>query len=692
MIPSASAPSTSMPRQADEPSRTQGATAAPSGTSTPDHTLKGRRSEAAGSSQPRSGMPPRSPAWPSPPATPATPDMRSPAPLLPGLLPMAPADCSWVGGVAASFAGSVAGSVASGLTNAAGMASSAARNLWSLSDLRTMLQPNADDPQFLQMLRGRDPEAPSEYTFAQCRQQLKDLRELVEGGHGIEKRFQQALLRDIKTIEQAIHPLENGTSAAGRIAKALANMVNLWPVLVPSKLLADQAKTFAYTVAAASKAVLAVGGATLRPTADGLPFPLMGGELGRHAEEVHFYPGLLNAIFLSIELSKKFGSPGVRHQAEAVEHNKLAHAGFAVAAGMALIAPFVWTSVKSGFGKALDAGTRAAALGLERAGFSERADTMRRELTPGQVGQEVHEQLSHLWGQLETGRLALQQARLDYTDPASGRELTRTLNSQCTHLLESIARCTERLDKAFGTSAAQEAAGVVVPRGPSSNPDFASKLALTIFATAITGSTVYLIQPDPIGTVDLAADSAVVTAVMLQGALNKQATRQDAMERFKGMAATSMVMALALSADKISKAFTPRGLVEADSSAPYYASLVMTLMAMTMPGPIARGAELALNWGGQQIGKGVEQIRSLVSGPDGQPLGTVEPRTPQELQQRMVELQAFYSAERPAEQQSALEAAVGASISQALTDAAARAAGESQRRNTGVTIQEITEA
>ena len=136
-----------------------------------------------------------------------------------------------------------------------------------------------------------------------------------------------------------------------------------------------------YTVAAASKAVLAVGGATLRPTADGLPFPLMGGELGRHADEVHFYPGLLNAIFLSIELSKKFGTPGVRHQAEAVEHNKLAHAGFAVAAGMALIAPFVWTSVKSGFGKALDAGTRAAALGLEKAGFSERADTMRRELT-----------------------------------------------------------------------------------------------------------------------------------------------------------------------------------------------------------------------------------------------------------------------------------------------------------------------
>jgi hypothetical protein len=624
--------------------------------------------------------------------------MRSPASLLPGLVPAAPVDCSWAAGVAsqvASGVGSVAASVTSsvvgGLKSTAGMAGTAAANLWSLSDLRTMLQPHADDPQFLRMLRGRDPELNADYTFAQCRNQLKDLRELVEAGNGLEPRFQKTLLNDIKTIEQAIHPLENGTSAAGRAAKALLNMVNLWPVLVPSKLLADQAKTFAYTVAAASKAVLSVGGATLRPTADGLPFPLMGGELGRQADEVHFYPALLNAIFLSIEMSKKFGSPGVRQQAEAVEHNKLAHAGFAVAAGAALIAPFVWTSVKSGFGKALDAGTRAVALGLERAGFSERADTMRRQLTPGQVGQEVQEQLAHLWGQLETGRVALQQARLDFTDPASGKELTRTLNSQCTHLLESIALCTERLDKAFGTSAAQEAAGVMVPRAPSTNQDFASKLALTIFATAITGSTVYLIQPDPIGTVDLAADSAVVTAVMLQSAMNKQATRQDAMERFKGMAATSMVMALALSADKISKAFTPRGLVEANASAPYYASLVMTMMAMTMPGPIARGAELALNWGGGQLAAAGGKIAGLFQGPDGQQLATATPTTPEGLQQRVAEL-STYTQSLTLEQHLQYERTVADSIQQALQGAAARAAGHSQGSRSGVVIQEIVES
>jgi hypothetical protein len=639
-------------------------------------------------------MPPRSAAYPS---APATPDMRSPAPLLPGLVPPAPADCSWAADVASqvasgvgSVAASVGGSVVGGLKSTAGMAGTAMANLWSLSDLRTMLQPNADDPQFLRMLRGRDPELNADYTFAQCRSQLRDLRALVEAGNGIEPRFQKTLLKDITTIEQALNPLENGTSAAGRAGKALLNMVNLWPVLVPSKLLADQAKTFAYTVAAASKAVVSVAGATLRPTADGLPFPLMGGELGRQADEVHFYPALLNAIFLSIEMSKKFGSPSVRHQAEAVEHNKLAHAGFAVTAGLALIAPFVWTSVKSGANHVVEAGVRAAALGMERAGFTERAETLRRGISPGVVGQEVMAELSRVWEQLETGRLALQQARLDFTDPASGKELTRTLNSQCTHLLESIALCTERLDKAFGISAAQEAAGAVVPRAPSSNQDFASKLALTIFATAITGSTVYLIQPDPIGTVDLAADSAVVTAVMLQSAMNKQATRQDAMERFKGMAATSMVMALALSADKISKEFTPRGLIEANASAPYYASLVMTMMAMTMPGPIARGAELALNWGGSQLAAAGSKIAGMFKGPDGQQLTTAVPTSPEHLQQRMAELSAYTQALTP-EQHVQYEQTVADSLHQALEGAVARAAGHSQRRNSGVEIQEIVE-
>ncbi|WP_460510035.1 XopX family type III secretion system effector [Hydrogenophaga soli] len=635
------------------------------------HPLHGRRADAAGGSPVSDSLPPRG-------ATPA--------------VSASSTDASGITGSLWRAASSASAAVLGGLQGARTVATSTAQNLWSLSDLRTMLQPHADDPAFLLQLRGRDPEAPADYTFAQCRQQLQDLRALVQGGHGMEPRFQKTVLQDIQTIEQALNPLEHGTSSAGRAAKALANMVNLWPMLVPSKLLANQAKTFAYTVAAASKAVVSVGGATLRPTADGLPFPLAGGELGRQADEVHFYPALLNAIFLSIEMSKKYGSPGVQQHALAVEHNKLAHAGFALAAGTALIAPFVWNNVKSGANKVVEAGVRAAASGLERAGLAGRADTMRRSITPGEVGEAVKAELSGLWQQLETGRLALQQARLDFSDPASGRELTRTLNSQCTHLLESIALCTERLDKAFGISAAQEAAGTVVPRDSASNPDFASKLALTMFATAITASTVYLIQPDPIGTVDLAADSAVVTAVMMQSALNKQATRQDAMERFKGMAATSMVMALALSADKVSKRMTPHGLVEADATAPYYAALVMTMMAMTLPGPIARGAELALNWGGRQVGKGLQQIRSLVSGPGGESLGTVEPRSIQELQQRVAELQTFHTQERPSEQQAALDNLVADSLRQTLAEAGKTASGRTPPRPSSVVIEDITES
>lgn len=672
MISSTPSPAMSTPLQPESRAASSGSTETTRPPAAVDtHPLHGRQADAAGGSPVSDSLPPRG-------ATPA--------------VSASSTDASGITGSLWRAASSASAAVLGGLQGARTVATSTAQNLWSLSDLRTMLQPHGDDPAFLLQLRGRDPEAPADYTFAQCRQQLQDLRALVQGGHGMEPRFQKTVLQDIQTIEQALNPLEHGTSSAGRAAKALANMVNLWPILVPSKLLANQAKTFAYTVAAASKAVVSVGGATLRPTADGLPFPLGGGELGRQADEVHFYPALLNAIFLSIEMSKKYGSPGVQQQALAVEHNKLAHAGFAVAAGTALIAPFVWNNIKSGANKVMEAGVRAAAQGLDRVGMAPRADALRQSITPGQVGEAVKTELAALWQQLETGRLALQQARLDFSDPASGRELTRTLNSQCTHLLESIALCTQRLDKAFGLSAAQEAAGAVVPRDASSNPDFASKLALTMFATAITASTVYLIQPDPIGTVDLAADSAVVTAVMMQSALNKQATRQDAMERFKGMAATSMVMALALSVDKVSKTATPHGLVEADSTAPYYAALVMTMMAMTLPGPIARGAELALNWGGRQIGNGLQQVRNLISGPGGEALGTVEPHSLQGLQERVAELQAFHTQDRSAEQQAALDRVVENSLHQALTDAGRTDSGRAQPRRSGVVIEEIPDA
>lgn len=60
----------------------------------------------------------------------------------------------------------------------------------------------------------------------------------------------------------------------------------------------------------------------------------------------------------------------------------------------------------------------------------------------------------------------------------------------------------------------------------------------------MSGSAIYLIQPDRIGTVDTLADTAVVTTVMLQSAFNKNANRQDTMERFKAMCGGSMVIAM----------------------------------------------------------------------------------------------------------------------------------------------------
>ncbi|SFR71371.1 hypothetical protein SAMN05428960_0377 [Mitsuaria sp. PDC51] len=662
------------------PDTTHASPVSPAPTSAPsvaqESPISSRRSVDATGAQPRDDtvdLPPRS-------AAPQSPVVDSRASAQAGASGSRLTDL--VGGVAGAL-GTAGSAALQGLSSTQKAVVSAMEVLWSLSDLRTMLQPHGDDRSFLAVLRGAEPGPDQAFTFARCREQLTALRGVVQGEPGIEPRFKKTLMKDIEAIERAIDPLQHGTSASGRAAKALLNLVNLWPVIVPSPLLANQAKTFAYTVAAAAKAVVGVAGTTLRPTADGLPFPLGGGELGRQSDEVHFYPALLNAIFLSVEMSKRYGSESVRHHAEAVDHSKVAHAGFAAAAGTILIAPFVWGSIRNGAAKAVALGANAVAAGMDKAGFSSQAGTLRRQFTPGQVGEAVHAELSQLWQGLEDGRKALQQARRDFTDPESGHELTRTLNSQCTHLLASIAQCTKRLDQAFHLGAAQESTAASISREPQAHPDFASKLALTLFAAGVTGTTVYLIQPDPIGTVDLAADSVVVTAVMAQSAWNRQTTRQDAMERFKGMAATSMVMAIALTADKLSKQFTPKGMIESSASAPYYASLVMTAMAMTMPGPVARGAELAMNWGGGQIAALGSQVINLFKGPDGQTLATMTPRSPEELLAQVARIGSYVDS-LPEEQRAAYDQIAGESIRRSIDQASA-----SPARASGVSIEEI---
>lgn len=528
-----------------------------------------------------------------------------------------------------------------------------ASRFWVLCDLRTMLQPHAHDADLLRLIRGSDLEAGNEaFTIGQATEQLQNLSTLISGSAEIQPKFKRQALKEIATIQQAMHPLQHGTSPSVRAFKAIVNLINLWPSIVPSPFIANQAKTFAYTVAASSKAVVGVAGNSLRSTADGWPFPLGGGEMGHHSNEVHFYPALLNLVYGFVYGAKRFGDEPTRHRAEAIEHNKAFHGGVAVACGAILIAPFVWSHLQRAAGKASDFALRGIAAGVSQ--FGQRgvvaADGMREALTPGHVDDIVRAELTRVFREFEAGRISLDKTRRDFTE--GGGELTRTLNSQVTRLLDSCGAFGDRLDRSFGLREADGGARAA----RSSNQDFASKASLTVFAGMVTGLTVFLIQPDPIGTVDLSADALVVTAVMAQAAANKNATRQDAAERFKGMAATSMVMCLALGADRLSKlsAAMPNGLIQASPVAPYYAALAMTAMAMILPGPIARGAELGLNYAGSKI-------TALFSDPQGNQLATVIPHSLEAAAERVEELRDHLS-NMSAHELDAYESVAAASI------------------------------
>lgn len=504
--------------------------------------------------------------------------------------------------------------------NISGKSTHAAQTFWSLSDLRTMLQPRANDPEFLAILRGEDAETNAPTTFNQCRRQLNELISILDQIPNLSVSMRNSLQKDVQAIQAALKPLEQGTPALGRAIKGCVNLINLWPILVPSPLLANQAKTFAYTVAAAAKAVLSVFGSTLRSTADGLPFPLMPGELGRQANEVHFYPALLNVIFLSSELAKRFGSVQSRSTAERIVENRAFHAAVSICCGMALITPFVWDSLKYRFQQSVNAIKLQGARSLEKMGFQNVSHTLLGQLRPVEVDGQMRKALQEIWMQLEDQCKLIQKMRLDFTESSTQRELTRTLNSQCTHLLEKISQCSRNLAEKFSL---QQSPGSPADEAQI-NSTLSSKFALMLLAASVTGTCVFLIQPDRIGTADLSADAVVVTSVMAQSVLNKQATQQDTMERFKSMASTSIVMSLALSIDKLSKFVTSKGLIESSPDSAYYASMIMTLMAMTLPGPIARGAELIINQAGRSIG-------SIMNSCNSNALRTHKPETISEL-------------------------------------------------------------
>ncbi|MGY4892184.1 UNVERIFIED_CONTAM: type III secretion system effector protein [Xanthomonas axonopodis] len=581
---------------------------------------------------------------------------------------------------AATLAARANAALSSGVQKAYAAVSKGASTLWSISDLRTMLQVHASDPAFLQMVRHLDQEQAAPHSLARLSAAIADLRGVVSNPrNGLEKRFRDAFLSDIKAVEKALHPLEHGTSATGRALKALLNLANAWPLLVPSPFMANQAKTFAYSLALAARGVLMLSASALRPTADGLPIPIVGGgQLGRDANELHLYAYLLNGLFLPFEITKKAGNDAVRHQAEALENNMGFGAAAATACAALMVTPFLWSSISAFGNRAREQASRLRASAAHQLGFTDYAQRTRASMTPGQISAELRTQLDQIAAVLLNGRDAFQQVRRDFTGPGQGHELTRTLNAQCTQLLETLDRCCQRLSAALQHGQVRSES---IPR-QLSNDDVASKLSLALLGTAVTGSVIYLIQPDRIGTVDSLADTAVVTTVMLQSAFNRNANRQDTMERFKAMCGGSMVIAMALTAEKLAKTFADRSLIEASSTSPYYAGAVMSLMAMTMPGPVADATETAMNWGGRQI-------RRLFTGPDGAQLATTIPSTPEELQEtsrRTLQYLLQLSPEhlRAYEEQVAPDAAL-----QAIQDAGAQA---QTRPASSVTITEITEA
>lgn len=569
----------------------------------------------------------------------------------------------------------VGSALVGGAEHAYAAVSQAASDLWSLSDLRSMLQVHASDPEFLEWVRRIDPEQAAPHSLAHCRATIKQLREVLEGDDGrqLQARFRRQMLGDVKAVENALKPLEHGTPALGRAVKALASLVNLWRMAVPSPLLSNQAKTFAYTFALASKGVLMLAASAMRPTNDGFPVPLFGGQLGRDANELHLYASVLNGMFLGPAIAKKVHSPSIRQQAEALESNLGFSAAVATACTALVITPFLWSSISATGNRLYRGATTLGASVAQRAGFGMLAQQWRTCFTPGQISTHLRAQLDNIATALLAGRDAFHQARRDFSDPSRGHELTPTVNAQCTHLLGTIDQCSKRLRDALQEDQEHPTS---IPR-EASNHDLSSKMSLALLGSGLSALGIYLVQPDKIGTADTLADTAIVTTVMLQSAFNKNAARQDTMERFKSMCGGSMVVALALGAEKLSNIVADRSLIEASSASPYYAGLVIGLMCLTMPGPVARGAELAMNWGGQQFAR-------RFTGPDGTPLATGLPDTHEGMLERTRTTLAYFLRLSPAHQQ-AFERLTADATLQAIQDAGAA----SQPHASRVTITEV---
>lgn len=106
----------------------------------------------------------------------ASPTQTPVHPALSALAPLSRSNSSSGTSAAASIAAHAKSALGNGVRHASTAVSRAASDLWSLSDLRTMLQMHANDPAFLAILRGSDPEQATQHTLASCRQQMDEPR------------------------------------------------------------------------------------------------------------------------------------------------------------------------------------------------------------------------------------------------------------------------------------------------------------------------------------------------------------------------------------------------------------------------------------------------------------------------------------------------------------------------------------
>ncbi|NRO99009.1 hypothetical protein GWC77_24180 [Paraburkholderia sp. NMBU_R16] len=118
------------------------------------------------------------------------------------------------------------------------------------------------------------------------------------------------------------------------------------------------------------------------------------------------------------------------------------------------------------------------------------------------------------------------------------------------------------------------------------NSDRNAKIALTALTAIVTTLTAVLILPDTIGFVDLLSDTAFTTALMASFVNDSNMNRQDALNEFQTFAGLSMVLIVALAANKLAHGFMEKG-----DKGLLIGAFLLSILNATLPGLV--GAEAA---------------------------------------------------------------------------------------------------